>query len=390
MKWIKRFLLIFLVLLMTGAVVFFFFAAKMVDKQMNHVTLTELPKVSQKAQKLHETLNIADWHSDNLLWDRNILKRSKHGQVDVPKLLEGNVTLQVFDAVIKSPKGQNYNSNSDDTDNITLLAMGNRWSFRTWGSLCERAVYQSELLHKAEKNSNGQLKIIRTRGDLQNFLTARKSNKKQVAGMLSIEGLHALEGKLENVERLYKEGYRMYGLVHFFDNKVGGSSAGLKKGGLTDFGKQVIKKMEEKKILIDLAHASPKLIREVIKVANRPVVISHTGVKGTHNSKRNLSDEELKMIAGTGGMIGIGFWAGAVGSIQPASIAKAMRYTANLVGINHVCLGSDFDGSVKTYFNAAQLIVLTEALIKEGFSDAEIRKIMGQNQIDFLLKNLPD
>ncbi len=390
MKWLKRLLFAFLFLLLVGGIIFFFFAGKIVDKQMNQSTLTELPKISEKAQKLHQTLNIADWHSDNLLWDRNILKRSKHGHVDLPKLLEGNVTLQVFDAVIKTPRGQNYNSNSDGTDNITLLAMGNRWHPKTWSSLCERAVYQSELLHKAEKKSNGQLKIVRTRSDLQNFLNARKSNNNQVAGMLSIEGLHALEGKLENVERLYNEGYRMYGLVHFFDNEVGGSSAGTKKGGLTDFGKQVIKKMEEKKILIDLAHASPKLIREVMKIATRPVVVSHTGVKGTHNSKRNLSDAELKMIANKGGMIGIGFWAGAVGSIQPSAIAKAMRYTANLVGIDHVCLGSDFDGSVKTYFNAAQLVVLTEALLKEGFTETEIHKIMGQNQIDFLLKYLPD
>lgn len=383
----KRILSILLILALLGAIVFFFVAGKAVDRQMNKTILTELPAISEQAKQLHETLNIADWHSDNLLWDRNILKRG-HGHVDIPKLLEGNVTLQVFDAVIKSPKGQNYKSNSGDTDNITLLAAGNRWPMRTWNSLCERAVYQSEILHKAAKDSEGQLKIIKSSSDLQNFLKERQGNKKMVAGMLSIEGLHALEGKIENLDRLYKEGYRLMGLVHFFDNLVGGSAAGVDKGGLTDFGKQVVKRMEEKKILVDLAHASPALIRDVIKISIRPVVISHTGVQGTHNSIRNLSDEEIKMIANTGGMIGIGFWKEAVGDVKPVAIAKAMRYTADLVGIQHVCLGSDFDGSVSTYFNSAQMVVLTEALLKEGFTEAEIRAIMGQNQIDFLLKHL--
>jgi len=94
-------------------------------------------------------------------------------------------------------------------------------------------------------------------------------------------------------------------------------------------------------------------------------------------------------IAKNEGLIGVGFWEEAVGSIHPASIAAAIRYTSNLLGVDHVALGSDFDGAVTTSFDASNIILLTEALIQEHFSDKEIKKIMGGNQIEFLKHNLP-
>ena len=177
MRILKIFGSILAFLLIIGVTVFFFALGKIVDGSMNKVILTERPEVCEAAQKLHATLTIADWHSDNLLWDRNPLDRSSRGQVDVPRLIEGNFTLQVFDAVIKSPSGQNYAENSAETmDNITPLSMGNRWPMRTWTSLCERALYQSEILHKAEKNSEGKLKIVKNKRDLNALLQARNTN----------------------------------------------------------------------------------------------------------------------------------------------------------------------------------------------------------------------
>jgi microsomal dipeptidase-like Zn-dependent dipeptidase len=164
----------------------------------------------------------------------------------------------------------------------------------------------------------------------------------------------------------------------------------LEKGGLTDFGRRIIREMNKQNIIIDLAHASPALIQDVINMSTKPVVVSHTGVQGTYNSPRNLSDEEIRMIAENGGLIGIGFWAEAVGSTHPSSIARAIRYTADLVGVEHVALGSDFDGAVTTAFDSSQIIYLTEALLREGFTSEQIRLIMGGNQIRFFLENLPE
>lgn len=387
----KKVLYTTLLLLVILLLIFFFVIGRVVDGQMNICLFPddEDYQISEEARLLHDSLIIADWHADNLLWDRSLLQRASHGHVDVPRLIEGNVTLQVFDAVIKTPKGINYDRNTDETDNVTLLAMVNRWPVKAWFSLCERAIHQSNKLKRAAKNSERKLKLIFNRSDLSQLLDDRQNNREVVGGMLSIEGLHALENDISNIDRLYDAGYRMFGLVHFFDNEVGGSSAGVDQNGLTDFGRDVIAEMNKKKIIIDLAHASSRLIDDVLAITTRPVVVSHTGVKGTFQSPRNLSDDHIKAIASMGGMIGVGFWDGAVGSPDPADIVKAMAYVKNLVGTDHICLGSDWDGATTTYFDAAHISVLTDELMKNGFTNEEIKKIMGANQIRFLLQQLP-
>lgn len=390
MKWLKRIGLGLVALLFIAAIFFFFFLGKIADRKINTCEHASTENISPQARKLHKQLLIADLHADNLLWDRNLLERHDRGQVDLPRLQEGNVAFQVFDAVIKTPSHLNYQKNDDQSDDITLVAMANRWPPRTWTSLLQRALYQSKILHRAAKRSNGQLVLIKSRQDLDNFLVARKRNQNLVGGMLSVEGLHALEGDIGNLPKLYDAGYRMLGLVHFFDNAVGGSSTGVKKGGLTDFGKQVVRKMESMDIIIDLAHASPQVVDDVLKIANRPVVVSHTGVQGIHNSPRNLSDRQIRAIAAKGGLIGIGFWQGALGGIHPANIAKSIHYVVDLVGIEHVALGSDFDGAVHTYFDAAGMVHVTEALLQEGFSEEEIAMVMGGNEIRFFQRWLPE
>jgi microsomal dipeptidase-like Zn-dependent dipeptidase len=118
-------------------------------------------------------------------------------------------------------------------------------------------------------------------------------------------------------------------------------------------------------------------------------VVSHTGVAGVRESPRNLTDQQIKAISENGGLIGIGFWEEAVGGIHPTNIAAAIRYTVDIAGVDHVALGSDFDGAVTTGFDSSKIIYLTQSLIEEGFTDQEIEKIMGKNQIDFFMKNLP-
>jgi len=122
----------------------------------------------------------------------------------------------------------------------------------------------------------------------------------------------------------------------------------------------------------------------VLTMATRPVVSSHGGVQATCKVNRNLTDEEIKGIAGTGGVIGIGYWQGAVCSTAPKDVARAITYVRDLVGIDHVGLGSDFDGSTTTGFDASQVIAVTQALMTIGFSDADVRKVMGGNVLRLL------
>jgi microsomal dipeptidase-like Zn-dependent dipeptidase len=124
-------------------------------------------------------------------------------------------------------------------------------------------------------------------------------------------------------------------------------------------------------------------------MATRPVIVSHTGVKGTCNNTRNLSDDQLRAIGRNGGIVGIGFWDTAVCGRDAAAIAKAIRHAANIMGVDHVALGSDFDGAVETPFDATGVVQITDALLREGVKEDEIRKIMGENVIRMLQSYLP-
>ncbi|MFQ5878488.1 MAG: dipeptidase [Acidobacteriota bacterium] len=372
-----------------GTIAFFTVVPGYVDRQLNAVEALPPHRVSQEAIRLHERLFVADLHSDLLLWSRDPLARADHGHTDLPRLREGNVALQVFSVVSKVPKGQNYDRNDSRSDRITPLIVAQRWPLATWRSLKQRALYQARRLTKAAARSQGKLVWIRSAADLERFVERREAEPKITAALLAIEGLHVLEGELRTLEVLYEAGFRMMGLAHFFDNEVAGSAHGVDKGGLTPLGQQVVRRMEELGILVDLAHASPQTVEEVLDRATRPVVVSHTGVQGTCPGPRNLSDAQIRRIAANGGVIGIGFWAGAVCAIDPPSIARAMRYAVDLAGIDHVALGSDFDGSTHTYFDAAGLVQLTDALLEAGFGEEQIRKIMGSNALRLLKETLP-
>lgn len=359
------------------------------DQRMNSVVLRAPYAVRNDAQALHDRLFIADLHDDALLWSRDLLRRYDYGHTDLPRLKEGKVSLQVFATVTKTPRGQNFQRNAADTDNITLLAKVQRWPERTWDSLLQRALYQSEKLHQAASDSDGKLIIVRNQATLNQLSDNLAPRDERLLALLATEGLHPLEGKMDNLDRLYDAGFRITGLTHFFDNEVGGSAHGWDKGGITSFGRQVVQRLNEKSIIIDLAHASPALIDDVLSLTRKPVIVSHTGVQGTCPGPRNLSDAQLRAIGRNGGIVGIGFFEGALCAMTPHGIARAIRHAVSIAGIQHVALGSDFDGATRAVFDARGMPLLTQALMDEGFNDQEIADLMGHNVLRFLKNNLP-
>ena len=377
-----------LFLAVAGCIVFFVLPAHE-DQKRNTVT-PFFPVQDSNIRVLHNNLFVADLHADTLLWSRNIVSKHRFGHVDIPRLLEGNVGLQVFSVVTKSPRGLNIYSNNDDSDNITLLAAVQRWPINTWNSLLQRAVYQANKLHIAEAAANGQLKIVRTRQDLEEVIRLKANQHKVVGAVLSLEGAHALEGKLENIDLLFEEGYRIIGFSHFFDNALGGSAHGQQKNGITQFGQEVLQRMEQLDMTVDISHAAPKLIDDIFQYTQQPVIASHTGINAIcKRGLRNLSDEHIRKIADSGGIVGVGFWPGAICSQNVDDLIKSIRYVVDLVGINHVALGSDFDGNVQTPFDAANINIVTQALLLAGFNEIQIRKIMGENVVNVLLQSLP-
>ena len=345
-------------------------------------------KVSEAARDLLSGLVVADLHSDALLWGRDLSQRGTRGHVDLPRLVEGRVAFQVFTAVTRSPRGQNYESNpADAADNITALFMAQGRPVRTWNSLAERALHQGEALVALEQD--GVFRIIRSRADLAELVAARRTGGNLVGGLLGIEGAHALEGKLETLDRLEDAGFRLIGLMHFFDNELGGSLHGSRDMGLTPFGRQVVEELIKRRMVIDLAHASPQVVRDVLDMPGAVPIISHTGIASHCKSARNLSDALVKAVADKGGLIGIGFWRGAVCGGTPDDIAGAIMAAVALVGADHVALGSDYDGAVGVPFDVSGMAVLVQALLDRGMDRATIAKVMGENQIDWFAAHLP-
>jgi microsomal dipeptidase-like Zn-dependent dipeptidase len=384
---LKKIFQILGIIIILAAIAFFYFAPEYIDKQQNKTSGKNL--VITKQPWYDSIPFIADLHCDALLWNRNFLKEHNYGHVDLPRLQKANVALQFFTIVSKTPKGINIEENSDKTDQVALLSFAQLRPIETWFNITKRGLSQCNDLHRFAKKSNNEFRVVTNQQELNQFIRDRNTNKKLVAGMLGIEGAHCLNNDINNLQKFYDAGVRYIGLAHFFDNEWAGSAHGMKKGGLTDAGKQLIKKMDSLHIIIDLAHSSPQTIDDIFKMTNGPVIVSHTGVQGTCNNRRNLSDAQVFEIGKRNGLIGIGLWETAVCGTDAAATAKAIKYVADKIGIDKVALGSDFDGAIEAPFDITGFPLIVAALEKEGFNREQIEKIMGGNTRDFFLKNLP-
>jgi len=356
------------------------------DAKMNAITAHAPYPVSEAAKTLHADMLIVDLHSDSLLWRRNPEKRWERGHVDLPRLREGGVDIQVFSAVTKSPRGLNFDGNDADApDDIKMLAYVQLWPQRTWNSIYERAAFQAQRLQKIERRPENKLIIARKKSDLD-------QPEGTLITLLLTEGSHPLEGDIANIARLYDEGYRAMGLQHFFDNELGGSMHGRSQAGLTEFGREAVLEMERRNIMIDVAHSSRQVVRDVLATVKAPIFISHGGtISGCpKTANRNLPDDILKQIAARGGILGVGYFGGAICDISPKGIAKEIIHAVHLLGEDAVALGSDFDGTVTTSLDTSELAAITHELLLQDMPEQHIRKVMGENARRYFADNLPD
>ncbi len=380
--------------LLAAGVLLLVFGPRWLEGRVNTPRIVDGP-VPGAVRTLHDRLFVADLHADQLLWTRDLLERARTGAVDLPRLQEGNVGLQVFSIVTTAPVGPEFRrSGAAWFDALGPLALLQRWPAATWSSRFARALHQAARLDDAVRRANGALRPIRSATDLAALRRARdeaaaRGATRPVGALLALEGLQAIEGDAANLDRLYDAGLRMVGFAHLHDNEATGSVHGRVQGGLTPLGRDVLRRAEARGMVVDLAHASPAAFDEVLALATKPVVVSHTGVRGTCDNPRNLADAQLRAVAANGGVVGIGAWQRAVCGTTPAHVARAVRHAANVAGIDHVALGSDWDGAVKTAVDAAHVALITAALQDAGFTDDEIRKVMGENAARVLAATLP-
>lgn len=365
-------------IIVAAALLLFVVAAPfLVDAALNRSGRIRM-SASTDGAALHDKLWIADLHADALLWNRDVLREYRRGHVDVPRLIQGNVAFQVFTAVTKMPLGL-----------IGALVVLQRWPPRCWFSPLARARHQAFKLYRFATASGGRLVVVRTVRELEACDARRRQGIPVVAGLLGIEGAHALEGELGNLDIMFDAGFRLVGLAHFHDNEAAGSAHGVAKGGLTTLGRGIVRRAEELGMIVDLTHASSSTIDDVVGMATKPVVASHTGVRAICDSPRNLTDRQLDAIASTGGLVGIAFFRAATCGRTLEAIVRTVRHAVDRVGVRHVALGSDFDGAVRTPFDCAALVALTDALLAARFSDEQIAAVMGENVRRLLLATLP-
>ena len=382
-------ILVFVVILVV--IVFFVLFPAQLDKQTNLLHESILPVISEQAKTLHGQLFIGDWHSDTLLWKRDLMDKHDYGHVDIPRLQQGNVALQMFTTVTKSPDGLNYEGNSSDaSDNITKLALVSLWPTNTWNSLAERALFQASKARELVDEFPQQVSLITSKTDLSEFIIQRQVNPQLLGMLLGTEGSHALDGDLRNIQRLFDSGFRMMSLQHFFDNKLGGSLHGVSGKGLTEFGREALQRMLSLGIMLDVSHSSEQVVKDVLTISTQALLVSHTGFYGHCPSPRNISDELMQQIASKGGLIAVGYWDGAVCESNVNEIAKAIKYGIELVGSEHIALGSDYDGAISAPFDTSELIYLTQALLDLDLSEQQIKQVMGENMLRYLTLHLPD
>ena len=362
--------------------------AHWIDARLNSTPADAPLEPTPHARALHARLRVVDLHCDALLWDRDLLVRSSRGHVDLQRLTEGHVALQVFSVPTRNPIAANYRRTPNVVDVMAPLAIMQHWPRRTWFDPFARARFQAEKLSRSVVVSRGALSLVTTRAELDS-LSARQTADGSIGALLLLEGLHPIGHDLARVDTLFADGFRVFGIAHMFDNEVGGSAHGWRRHGLTAFGRRVVARIDSLGGVIDLAHASPATIDDVLAVVTRPVLVSHTGVQATCPGPRNLSDDQVARIAARGGLIAIGFWDAAVCGNNARAIAQAIRHCVTVAGVEHVAIGSDFDGAVRTPFDASGLVLVTDALLQEGLSEREIALVMGMNAERFFRDALP-
>ena len=232
--------------------------------------------------------------------------------------------------------------------------------------------------------------LITNKEDLENVVSNNK-----IGALLSIENGKAIENNLDNIDYFYEKGIKIMGITWNDENLLGSGCFSENDNGLTEFGKAYIKKLEEKNILIDISHTSERTFWDTIKNTNKTIIATHSNCYNICNHPRNLKDEQIKEIAKRNGIIGICFASPFLredGIANVEDIVKHITYIINLVGEDYVGLGSDFDGlkeetKMQDIKGIKDVKLIEDYLIKYGYSQNTVNKIMGENWLR-VLKNI--
>ena len=322
----------------------------------------------RRAEVLHRQCTVADLHADTFLWKQllgyDVARRHR-------SWLPGNPFLNQLDV----PRAQQGGLNITGQGVVT-----HPWR----ASRCfERGLRMIDTIREEVDRNPETLQIA------LDALQAREAVARgKIAVFIGVEGGHMLCGKLQAVERLQRRGMRYLTLAHFSENEAVYSANDRRNADrqLKPFGRELVHELERQRVMIDLAHVAPGCFREVAEMASRPLIVSHTGMKGVLDMWRNLDDEQAAAVARTGGVIGIIFasvyLSGELLGCQPEAVVAHIEHALRVAGEDHVALGSDWDGFVtppRGLHSVSHLPWLTRRLLERGHRPGTVRKILGEN-----------
>jgi len=319
--------------------------------------------INQKMRTIHSNSILVDLHNDILeimLEDKNYHLSDMHNynHTDIPRLQKGKVDMQFF-AVWVNPTSYTTNAFAKANEMIDL--------------------FESEIFASADK--------IQKAVNSEDINSNVKEEK--ISGVIGVEGGHAIENDLNKLIALYNRGMRYLTITwnNSTDWAVSASDNRSTTIGLSEFGKKVIRTMDSLGVIIDVSHTGIQTIKDILAITKNPIIATHSGVRALQNHTRNLYDYQIKDIANSGGVIGIVFYPPFLGSpnssVDIQTVIKHIDYIVNLVGVDYVAIGSDFDGIGTNTVNGLEDVTkfpdLTMELLKHGYSRNDIEKILGGN-----------
>lgn len=302
------------------------------------------------------------------MWRRDLNQPHEKGHVDFPRLKEAGVKLQCFTVVT-----QGY----PVIDGLSAFLWKHGWPKETRASKWAICLAQLEWMHTLAAQSQGQVAVAPSGEALESNL-----REGRLSAVLGVEGLQALEGRVDRLAELKAKGVRFASPLHLSNNALGGSSFPLMGNkGLTAHGHEVISEMAKLGLAVDLAHASRRTLNDILEHRDARPFCSHGGVDGAHPSWRNLPDEALKTVAERGGVVGIIFTPIYLGGGTLETVCRHVEHALNVMGEDGVGFGSDYDGMVplpQGMRDVRDLPKLTEVLARR-LPERVVEKIAGEN-----------
>lgn len=398
---------------------------RVVDRVLNRTVRPGAWPVAPEVAAFHDDLTVVDLLVGTPLFRRSFLTRLGHGHVDLPRARLGGLDVVGFTVAtrfndlrgtLSTPHfralGVPPSALDDDLaiaeallDRIDgwVTASGGRlawWSpgtrdaAPTAGDGALPAVAEHDWATRSIPRRDGSRRITEDAGRRAATETMPTMDRTPLRCFAGIQGGQVVARDLGRIERLARRGVRMLGLAHVMDTQLAGSGTGARAGGLTALGREAVAEAERVGVLVDLAHASVPAIEDALRVARRPIVISHTGftaLAGQHSrwrryapATRNLPDAIVREAGAAGALVGITLATDLIDGTTVSAVVRSISHALGLVGAGQVAIGSDFDGALRMPFDIRGLPALTGALLGAGLDHGTVAGIMGGNALQML------